>query len=65
MGKEIQLGKKTVGKIKGNFYIPSYQRGYRWSKDIRRDGGGPLSFNLSMYPEDSHYIVYAQIPLKR
>ena len=39
--------------------------GYRWSKDIRRDGGSPLSFNLSLYPEDSHYIVYAQIPLKR
>ena len=39
--------------------------GLRWSKDIRRDDGSPLRFNLSLYPEDSHYIVYAQIPVKK
>ena len=43
----IQLDVKLVGKIKGEFYVPSYQRGYRWSKtevetllnDINEYGG--------------------------
>lgn len=29
--KNIQLTDKLVGEIKGEFYIPSYQRGYRWN----------------------------------
>lgn len=29
---DIQLTTKLVGKIEGRFFIPSYQRGYRWSK---------------------------------
>lgn len=29
----IVLDKKYVGDIKGEFYVPSYQRGYRWGKD--------------------------------
>ena len=29
---KIQLGEKLVGKIKGEFYVPSYQRGYRWDE---------------------------------
>lgn len=28
----IQLDVKLVGKIKGEFYVPSYQRGYRWDE---------------------------------
>lgn len=28
----IQLNVKLVGKIKGEFYVPSYQRGYRWDQ---------------------------------
>lgn len=28
----IQLDVKLVGKIKGEFYVPSYQRGYRWDQ---------------------------------
>ena len=28
----IQLGEKIVGDIQGEFYIPSYQRGYRWDE---------------------------------
>ena len=32
MNDEIQLDTKLVGDIEGNFYIPSYQRGYRWGK---------------------------------
>lgn len=30
---EIKLEAKFVGAIQGDFYIPSYQRGYRWGKD--------------------------------
>ncbi len=28
----IQLGEKVVGDIQGEYYIPSYQRGYRWDE---------------------------------
>lgn len=31
--QEILLETKQAGKIEGSFFIPSYQRGYRWSKD--------------------------------
>ena len=29
----IKLETKLVGSIQGGFYVPSYQRGYRWGKD--------------------------------
>ena len=29
----IQLGEKLVGVIRGEFFIPSYQRGYRWDEN--------------------------------
>lgn len=29
---EINLDTKLVGDIKGHFYVPAYQRGYRWGK---------------------------------
>ncbi len=32
MSKEIKLETILVGDIKGDFYIPSYQRGYRWGE---------------------------------
>ena len=32
-GNEIILDTKLVGSITGDFYIPSYQRGYRWGED--------------------------------
>lgn len=32
MNSQIILGTKLVGDIKGSFYVPSYQRGYRWGK---------------------------------
>lgn len=32
MNSQITLGTKLVGDIKGNFYVLSYQRGYRWGK---------------------------------
>ncbi len=45
----ILLETKNVGKIKGDFYLPNYQRGYRWTKDeiklllddIYESGGQP------------------------
>lgn len=33
MGNGIILDTKLVAEIKGEFYIPSYQRGYRWGAD--------------------------------
>lgn len=30
---EILLETKYIGDIRGNFHIPSFQRGYRWGKD--------------------------------
>ncbi len=29
---EINLDTKLIGDIKGRFYVPNYQRGYRWGK---------------------------------
>lgn len=31
----IQLEPKLVGKIEGEFYVPSYQRGYRWKEEVK------------------------------
>ena len=31
-GNKIQLEEKLVGLIEGEFYVPSYQRGYRWDE---------------------------------
>lgn len=33
MNTEIILDTKLVGNVQGNFYVPSYQRGYRWGKE--------------------------------
>ena len=33
MDNQIILETKLVGDIKGTFFVPSYQRGYRWGKD--------------------------------
>ena len=35
--EEIKLEPKLVGSIAGDFFVPSYQRGYRWGRDeVRR-----------------------------
>lgn len=35
--EEIKLEPKLVGTIAGDFFVPSYQRGYRWGIDeVRR-----------------------------
>lgn len=37
MSSEIILNTNLVGKIEGRFFIPSYQRGYRWgSEEVKR-----------------------------
>lgn len=37
MNNEIKLDTKWVGDIAGKFFIPSYQRGYRWGKaEVKR-----------------------------
>lgn len=33
MIEEISLGTKLVGEINGHFFIPDYQRGYRWGRE--------------------------------
>lgn len=33
MNTEIILDTKLVGNVQGDFYVPSYQRGYRWGKE--------------------------------
>lgn len=33
MNTEIILDTKLVGNVQGVFYVPSYQRGYRWGKE--------------------------------
>ncbi len=30
----MNLDLKPIGKIKGEFYIPAYQRGYRWKEEV-------------------------------
>ena len=31
----INLEPKLVGKIEGEFYVPAYQRGYRWKEEVK------------------------------
>jgi len=32
-GREAMLAPKLVGDVEGDFYVPAYQRGYRWGPD--------------------------------
>ena len=49
VSNNIQLEERLVGKIKGEFYVPSYQRGYRWDEsqvmallnDVYENGENP------------------------
>ena len=40
MGEGIILDTKLVGEIKGQFFIPDYQRGYRWGEGSHTAIGG-------------------------
>lgn len=46
MNSEIKLLLKPVGKIEGQFFVPSYQRGYRWG---RKEATRLLEDNRSGY----------------
>ena len=35
----MRLLDKYIGDIKGEFYVPDYQRGYRWGKTEKITGG--------------------------
>lgn len=62
----ILLDTKFVGDIEGTFYVPSYQRGYRWGKDevlrLLNDIYSNGARNYCLQPivlkkEDNRYIV--------
>ncbi len=56
----IQLGEKLIGDIQGEFYIPAYQRGYRWDEtqvralldDIYENGDEPYCLQPLVVRED-------------
>lgn len=58
----IQLTEKMVGKIEGEFYVPSYQRGYRWDEmqvkalldDIDQINGDPYCLQPVVVRKDEH-----------
>lgn len=59
---KIQLEEKLVGDIEGNFYVPSYQRGYRWDdsqvnallNDIFENGDKPYCLQPIVVRRDYH-----------
>lgn len=64
MGNNIILETKFVADIRGSFYIPSYQRGYRWSETdddhLSRDEMGQYLVYDDVYIdcENNSYGVY-------
>lgn len=48
----ISLETKLVGKIKGDFYIPAYQRGYRWKEEVKM-----LLDDIDNVPEGQNYSL--------
>jgi uncharacterized protein with ParB-like and HNH nuclease domain len=62
--ENINLEPKIVGDIEGTFYVPAYQRGYRWEEEVNR-----LLDDLNEIPEGKQYslqpIVVKNIQDKR
>ena len=67
---EITLDTKYIGKIKGNFFVPDYQRGYRWGKtevetllnDIYEYGGRPKQSDNDNYCLQPIVVSTYQLP---
>ncbi len=57
----IQLGEILVGKIQGEFYVPSFQRGYRWDEsqvmallnDVYKNGDNPYCLQPIVVRKDN------------
>lgn len=47
-----KLETKLVGDIKGNFFIPAYQRGYRWKEEVEM-----LLNDINEIPECANYCL--------
>lgn len=55
----VVLETRPVVEIKGNFLVPSYQRGYRWGEDevtrllddVYQTGRGTTVFSLLLFEE--------------
>lgn len=53
---QILLETKLVSEIKGTFFVPSYQRGYRWGRDevvrllddVYMNGSNPYSSTVTL-----------------
>lgn len=52
MMNEITLDTKLVGEITGNFIIPAYQRGYRWTDETKM-----LLDDIDEIPESKNYCL--------
>lgn len=67
---DILLDTKNVGKIEGNFYLPDYQRGYRWTQeeikllldDIYESAGQPYCLQPIVVKKngDRHELIDGQ-----
>ena len=57
MNSVINLGTKLVGNITGDFYVPSYQRGYRWGEtEVIRLLDDIYSYSTSSDGKKSYYL---------
>lgn len=50
--KNINLEPKLVGAIKGEFFIPAYQRGYRWKDEVKM-----MLNDINEVPEGQNYSL--------
>ena len=50
--KNINLEPKLIGDIKGEFFIPAYQRGYRWKDEVEM-----MLNDINEIPEGQNYSL--------
>ena len=56
----INLEPKLVGSINGEFYVPAYQRGYRWKEEVQM-----LLNDIDEIPEGQNYSLQPIVVKKR